>query len=487
MLKLLRRLALCLAPLSFVAPLGAQTLPAGVAAVRSVEGIDEYRLANGLQVLLVPDDSKPTTTVNLTYRVGSRHENYGETGMAHLLEHLLFKGSPKHPQRVGRVHQARPGGQRHAPVSTAPTTSPASPPTTTTCSGPGLEADHGQQLHRTRGPRHRDDGGPQRDGERREQPQSHPDAAHDRRPTGTPTASHIGARSDVENVNIPRLQAFYRCTTSRTMPAARRRQVRPAARCSWTAASFGPIPKPTRICRRCTPSTAQDGERRSPSGAAAVRRSAGRPTTCRGLASRLAAVEMLALVLGDTPTGRLHKQPAETSSPPAPLPLPGRWPTRRAVPRCPGPKKDVDKARDALLAVGESSPRTDRRRRTGARPHPVAQAVGQTFTDPENVGLALSEAIAMGDWRLFFLERDQVQQVTLADVRAWPRPICEPANRTLGLYLSTDAPQPRRPRPRPTWPPRCRPSSRAAVATVAAFDATPAHIDARTQRFGPAG
>jgi zinc protease len=45
-------------------------------------------------VLLVPDDAKPTTTVNVTYRVGSRHENYGETGMAHLLEHLVFKGTP---------------------------------------------------------------------------------------------------------------------------------------------------------------------------------------------------------------------------------------------------------------------------------------------------------------------------------------------------------------------------------------------------------
>ena len=53
--------------------------------VQSVEGITEYRLANGLQVLLIPDDSKPTTTVNVTYRVGSRQESYGETGMAHLL------------------------------------------------------------------------------------------------------------------------------------------------------------------------------------------------------------------------------------------------------------------------------------------------------------------------------------------------------------------------------------------------------------------
>ncbi len=70
----------------------------GIEHVTSVEGIDEFRLANGLQVLLVADDSKPTTTVNLTYRVGSRHEGYGETGMAHLLEHLLFKGTPNHPE-----------------------------------------------------------------------------------------------------------------------------------------------------------------------------------------------------------------------------------------------------------------------------------------------------------------------------------------------------------------------------------------------------
>ena len=79
-------------------PAAAATAPAApLAATRSVEGIVEYRLPNGLQVLLAPDDSKPTTTVNLTYRVGSRHENYGETGMAHLLEHLIFKGTPKNP------------------------------------------------------------------------------------------------------------------------------------------------------------------------------------------------------------------------------------------------------------------------------------------------------------------------------------------------------------------------------------------------------
>ncbi|HVW00221.1 MAG TPA: insulinase family protein, partial [Planctomycetaceae bacterium] len=54
--------------------------------VARVEGITEYEFGNGLKLLLVPDPSKPTVTVNLTVFVGSRHEGYGEAGMAHLLE-----------------------------------------------------------------------------------------------------------------------------------------------------------------------------------------------------------------------------------------------------------------------------------------------------------------------------------------------------------------------------------------------------------------
>ena len=82
-----------------LAPAPAAAAAAGTAPVKvtEVEGITEYRLANGLRVLLFPDASKPTVTVNLTVFVGSRHEGYGETGMAHLLEHMLFKGTPTHP------------------------------------------------------------------------------------------------------------------------------------------------------------------------------------------------------------------------------------------------------------------------------------------------------------------------------------------------------------------------------------------------------
>ena len=63
-------------------------------------------------MLLFPDPSTANVTVNLTVLVGSRHEGYGETGMAHLLEHMLFKGTPQHPEipRVLKEHGANFNG-----------------------------------------------------------------------------------------------------------------------------------------------------------------------------------------------------------------------------------------------------------------------------------------------------------------------------------------------------------------------------------------
>ena len=160
----------------------APPLPAGIEEVTRVEGITEYRLKNGLQLLLVPDDSKPSTTVNVTYRVGSRYESYGETGMAHLLEHLLFKGTPttrnllaeftKRGLRANGTHLVRPHqllrhllGERRQPALVPRLA--------------GRRDD--QQLHRPRRPRHRDDGRAQRDGSGREQPEPGAAAADDGR------------------------------------------------------------------------------------------------------------------------------------------------------------------------------------------------------------------------------------------------------------------------------------------------------------------
>ena len=107
-----RRYRKVLTSLSSIAAFGlffgivaAQAAPAAPMKVTSIEGITEYRLDNGLRVLLFPDPTRPKVTVNLTVLVGSRHEGYGETGMAHLLEHMLFKGTPTHPDIPGAMKE----------------------------------------------------------------------------------------------------------------------------------------------------------------------------------------------------------------------------------------------------------------------------------------------------------------------------------------------------------------------------------------------
>ena len=86
-----------------------QTLPQGVQKVTSVEGITEYAFPNGLHVLLFPENSKPKITVNIVYLVGSRNEGYGETGMAHLLEHMVFK-TTKSGREIFKELTDRSGG-----------------------------------------------------------------------------------------------------------------------------------------------------------------------------------------------------------------------------------------------------------------------------------------------------------------------------------------------------------------------------------------
>ncbi len=497
MSDLLRRVALVLCCLLLSPALHAQPLPAGVTAVRSVEGIDEYRLANGLQVLLVPDDSKPTTTVNLTYRVGSRHESTGETGMAHLLEHLLFKGSPKHPKVWAEF--TRRGLAANGTTSLDRTNYMA----TFSADDDNLQwylswladsmvnsfiarADLDTEMTVVRNEMERGENSPGRMLMQRMLA-----TAYEWHPYGRST---IGARSDVENVDIPRLQAFYRQyyqPDNATLIVSGRFD--PAQVLRWIAAGFGPIPKPARtLPAQYTIDPVQDGER-----SVTLRRSGGAPLVYAvwhvpaGPHADFAAVELLAQVLGDSPSGRLHQalvQPGLAASAFA-----GAWALADPGVLIAGaqlaPGGDVERARETLLAAAEQLARRPvsdeelQRARTQ-----WLNGWEQTFTDPEAIGNALSESVALGDWRLIFVQRDRVRAVTRADVQRVADTYLLGANRTLGLYLPTDAPR------RAAAPAKVDVAGalagfkpQAATARVEAFDATPAHIDARTRRFTVAG
>lgn len=480
--------ALCLAATAALA----QPLPAGLSQVTSVEGITEYRLTNGLQVLLVPDGSKPTTTVNLTIHVGSRQENYGETGMAHLLEHLMFKGTPTHRNLLGEF--AKRGLQANGSTWYDRTNYFAS----FSANDENLRwylgwladglvnssiarSDLDTEMTVVRNEMERGENSPGR--VLLEQTMATMYRWHNY------GKSSIGARSDVENVDIARLQAFYRLhyqPDNATLIIAGRFE--PAATLAWVAQAFGPLPKPTRVLPPTyTLDPAQDGER-----SVTVRRSGGAPTlyvgyhVAAGATADYAAAELLAGILGNAPAGRLHKRlveqqlAAQTFGFAFGLAEPG--PLFVGATLAPG--QDVERARAALLATLDALPAelitAEELQRAKTQ---WLNDWEQGFTDPETVGVQLSDAIARGDWRLFFLQRDQVRALTLADLQRVADGYLRRDNRTVGTYVPTDKPE-RAPAP-----------ARVDVATLVkdykgdpaarqaeAFEATPANLDARTQR-----
>lgn len=74
----------------------ANNVPDALEHIQTLGGIEEYELkSNGLRILLMPDEGLPVATVMVTYKVGSRNEGPGTTGATHILEHMMFKGTPR--------------------------------------------------------------------------------------------------------------------------------------------------------------------------------------------------------------------------------------------------------------------------------------------------------------------------------------------------------------------------------------------------------
>jgi zinc protease len=485
--------ALLILGAALLAPVHAQApaLPPGVVAVTQVEGIAEYRLANGLQILLVPDATKPSTTVNLTYHVGSRHENYGETGMAHLLEHLIFKGTPTQRNVMGEF--SRRGLRFNGSTSFDRTNYFAS----FSASDANLRwylAWQADAMVNSLIARSDLDSEMTVVRNEMESGENSPVRATLQQTMATMYLWHnygkstIGARADVENVDIGRLQAFYRLhyqPDNATLVVAGRFD--PPQVLAWVAQSFGPIPKPTRVLRPTyTVDPAQDGER-----TVTVRRRGGAPfilAAWHGVPAAhpdAVATDAIAAMLGNAPAGRLHKRLVEQQL--AASSFGDTWTLAEPGPLLLGlqlaPGQDVDKARQALLAVADglaAEPFTaDELERVRTQ---WLNDWDQGFADPERVGVALSEAIGQGDWRLYFLLRDRMRQLTLADVNRVAQALLVPDNRTVGTYLPTDTPK-RAPAPALVAVAPVVQGYRGDTAAVQAeaFDATPANLDARTQ------
>jgi zinc protease len=234
--------------------------------ITSVEGITEYRLSNGLSVLLFPDPTKATITVNITYKVGSRNENYGETGMAHLLEHLMFKGSTHHPNVTQELtaHGARPNGTTWYDRTNYYETFQASDENLKWALD--LEADRMVNSFIAK---------KDLDSEMTvvrneyEAGENDPSGILQERVLSTAYLWHnygkdtIGARSDIENVPIDRLQAFWRTyyqPDNAVLLVAGKFD--PDKTLALIQELYGKIPKPARVIQTTyTVEPTQDGER----------------------------------------------------------------------------------------------------------------------------------------------------------------------------------------------------------------------------------
>lgn len=484
-----RLLFACAFALNFLAPAPAF---AALKPVQSVEGITEYRLPNGLQVLLAPDDSKPTTTVNVTYRVGSRHESNGETGMAHLLEHLLFKGTATQRNLWGEF--SKRGLRANGSTWTDRTNYFASFAANETNLKWYLDW-QAEAMVNSRIAREDLDSEMTVVRNEMEMGENSPGRMLMQRTMATMYEWHnygrstIGARADVENVDIGRLQAFYRQyyqPDNATLIVSGKFE--PAKVLGWVERSFGRIPRPKRALPPAyTVDPAQDGER-----GVTLRRVGGSTMMMAayhvppGSHPDFAGVELLSLVLADVPSGRLHKRLVEQQLAASVFgsamafhdPSPVYFGAQLA------PGQDPQKAEAALLSTVEglaAEPVTpDEFKRAQAK---WLKGWELQFTNPEEVGLALSESIALGDWRLFFLHRDRIRDARLPDVQRVASSYLVRSNRTLGVYLPTDKPL-RAPAPAlvdvAQQMKEFKPQ--AAAGAVEAFDATPANIDARTQR-----
>jgi zinc protease len=471
---------------------GSVAVPAGISRFTSVEGVTEYRLDNGLKLLLIPDPSTDTVMVNVTYLVGSRHEGYGETGMAHLLEHLVFRGTPKNPSIKGEL-------QKRGARFNGTTSSDRTNYYETLSAGDAnlefalaLEADRMLNANISKS-----DLDAEMTVVRNEYESGENSATNVLRQRVTAAAfdwhgygrSTIGARSDIENVPVDRLRAFYRTyyqpDNAIVIVAGKFDEAKALA---LAKKHFGAIPKPKRVLPPTyTVEPTQDGERH------VVLRRAGDTQAVTALYHMppgthpdYAAVDVLVQVLGHTPSGRLHKALVESGK------ATSAYGSERQLREAgyayfgAGLRMDqsLDAARDALLATVEDiarNPITEEELEQ-ARTR-LVNDIEVTVADSGSLALVLTETAAMGDWRTLYLHRDRLKKVTLEDVQRVARQYLKPANRTTGVFIPTSSPDRAEIPAVPDLEAALRDyRGQTAVSQGEAFDPTPANIEARVQR-----
>jgi zinc protease len=458
--------------------------------VASVEGVTEYRFGNGARVLLFPDPSRPTITVNMTVLVGSRHEGYGEAGMAHLLEHMVFKGTPTFPDvpKALRDHGANFNGTTNSDRTNYFETLPANDENLDFAIH--LECDRLVNSFVRREDLISEFTVVRNEFERGE---NSPGGVLAQRVQAVAFEWHnygkstIGNRSDIERVPIDNLQEFYRkyyqpdnCVLIVTGAFDAEKAL------SLAGKYLGSIPKPTRrLDATYTEEPPQDGERtvtlRRVGKVGSIVAAYHMPASSH---EDWAPLRVLGSVLSESKIGRLDAALVETkmatnaSASADDSHDPGLF----FLSAEPG-EASLEVVREKLLSVMDNltkEPFTDEEvNRAKIR---YQRTYESTLSSAASMSQALSSSAALGDWRLFFLKRDRTAAVTAADLNRVAGLYFAPYNRTVGTFIPSDAPQRATIPQVPSIPDVVKDYKGGAVAAAGeAFEPSPENIDARTK------
>ncbi|WP_394175625.1 M16 family metallopeptidase [Thalassotalea litorea] len=421
--------------------------------VRNVEGIEEYMLSNGLKVLLFKDDSQPKTMVNITYKVGSVHEKYGETGMAHLLEHMLFKGSTNYQDIDKEFKQRGMAANANTWYDRTSYFESFEASEDSLNWALGMEADRMVNATFTEEQLKSEMTVVRNEMERNE---NSPSRILMARLASVANLWHnyanstIGARSDVENFPFPKLRDFYkthyRVDNATLIVSGRFDTDKTKERIEQT---FGAIEQPEKPVETLyTREPTQDGER-----VVNLRRTGDVPFLGlyyhgpSGLDPDAAPLQVLQVILADGSRGRIKKDLVDNG-----LTSGGTQVSfflkegTQILFLVQGEKgqnietlKPLENALIRLAENIENKPITNEEVEFAKAL--LAKQVEQEMRNATGVGMALAEYIAKGDYRYMFYFRDLVEQVTVEQVQAVAEKYLISSNRTLGRFLPTENPQ----------------------------------------------
>jgi zinc protease len=446
------RLLLCL---TLAISAFSQTLPQGVEKKASLGGITEYDYPDGLRVLLFPDPSSPKVTVNMNYLVGSRFEGYGETGMAHLLEHMNFilSTNGRNIKKELTDHGAQWNGTTDYDRTNYFETVTASDENLKWALG--LEAERMVNMRMDKSLLDTEMTVVRNEFERGE---NNPQEILEERVIATAYLWHnygksvIGSRADIEKVPIDRLAAFYRKyyqPDNAVLVIAG--QFDPAKALQYVADTCGKIPRPTRkLDEPYTVEPAQDGER-----FVELRRVGNNPAVIIAWHAPAlsnpdsAALEVLSGIMsggggrGGGGTGRLYKALVDSKK---------ALGVRMSYEELHDPGfalvsanlskdqslEDVRKTiEDTIAGVVGEPPSKEEVEKEKTR---ILQGMERSMTNSQQAAMGLTSMIASGDWRLFFKNYDELKKVAPDDVVRVAKLYFKASNRTVGEFIPEAAP-----------------------------------------------